>query len=169
VWNDTIDKDFRVSVNVSSIQFMEKAFISMVVNTLKTTGINPKNLELEITESVALYKEEEVISKLEELKNLGVRVSIDDFGTGYSSLKYLQKFKIDGLKIDKAFIDNINENSSIAKSIISMAENLGVYVIAEGVETVEQVNCLRSLKCQYIQGYYYGKPVPPDGFDLKIS
>ncbi|WP_326512109.1 EAL domain-containing protein [Clostridium intestinale] len=168
-WNDTIDKDFRVSVNVSSIQFMEKAFIDMVVNTLKTTGINPKNLELEITESVALYKEEEVISKLEELKNLGVRVSIDDFGTGYSSLKYLQKFKIDGLKIDKAFIDNINENSSIAKSIISMAENLGVYVIAEGVETVEQVNCLRSLKCQYIQGYYYGKPVPPDGFDLKIS
>lgn len=168
-WNDTIDKDFRVSVNVSSIQFMEKAFINMVVNTLKTTGINPKNLELEITESVALYKEEEVISKLEELKNLGVRVSIDDFGTGYSSLKYLQKFKIDGLKIDKAFIDNINENSSIAKSIISMAENLGVYVIAEGVETVEQVNCLRSLKCQYIQGYYYGKPVPPDGFDLKIS
>lgn len=169
LWNDTIDKDFRVSVNVSSIQFMENNFINMVISTLKTTGVNPKNLELEITESVALYKEEEVISKLEELKKLGVRVSIDDFGTGYSSLKYLQKFKIDGLKIDKAFIDNINENSSIAKSIISMAENLGVYVIAEGVENIEQVNCLRSLKCRYIQGYYYGKPVPPDGFDLKTS
>lgn len=169
IWNDTINNNFRVSVNVSSIQFMEKGFLDIVINTLESTKINPKNLELEITESVALYKEEEVISKLDELNKLGVRVSIDDFGTGYSSLKYLQKFKIDGLKIDKAFIDNINENSSIAKSIISMAENLGVYVIAEGVETIEQVNCLKELQCRYIQGYYYGKPVPPESFSLKSS
>lgn len=166
-WNDKYDPNFKVSVNVSSIHFMQKDFINNVIGAIKITGVNSSNLELEITESVALYQEEEVISRLNELKKLDINVDIDDFGTGYSSLKYLQKFQIDGLKIDKAFIDDITENSTIARAIIGMAANLNVHVIAEGVETLEQVDYLKKLGCRYIQGYYYSKPIPAKDVDFQ--
>ena len=162
VWNDGVNEKLRVAVNISSIQFMQREFIKEVTEIIQRTGINPSNLEFEITESVALNKEEEVIDKIRQLKQLGIRISIDDFGTGYSSLNYLEKFNIDGLKIDKAFVDNIDKNSSVARSIIALAQNLGITVLAEGVETESQVRCLIELGCNSMQGYYFAKPVPAE-------
>lgn len=162
VWNEGGNTKLIVAVNISSIQFMQRDFIKEVTDIIKNSGINPSNLELEITESVALYKEEEIIQKITQLKQLGIRISIDDFGTGYSSLNYLEKFKIDGLKIDKAFVDNIDRNSSVARSIIALSQNLGITVLAEGVETESQVRCLIDLGCTSMQGFYFAKPVPAE-------
>ena len=161
-WNEGVNGKLRVAVNISSIQFMQREFIKEVTSIIHNTGISPSNLEFEITESVALNKEEEVIDKIRQLKQLGIRIAIDDFGTGYSSLNYLEKFNIDGLKIDKAFIDNIDKNSSVARSIIALAQNLGIAVLAEGVETESQVRCLIELGCSNMQGYYFAKPVPAE-------
>jgi diguanylate cyclase (GGDEF)-like protein len=161
-WNEGVNSKLKVAVNISSVQFMQRDFIKEVTKIIELSGINPRNLEFEITESVALYKEEEVINKIKQLKQLGIRIAIDDFGTGYSSLNYLEKFNIDGLKIDKAFVDHINKNSSVAKSIIALAESLGLSVVAEGVETESQVSCLLELGCRCMQGYYFAKPAPPE-------
>lgn len=150
------------SVNLSLRQFFDSSFVSTVASILTEEGINPSYITLEITESMTMDVEK-ATQILYQLKDLGVEISIDDFGTGYSSLQYLQKFPIDYLKIDKSFIQNIGENMddcSIASTIIVMAHNLGLKVIAEGVETEEQVNILKEMNCEKAQGYYYSKPLP---------
>ncbi|WLR49527.1 EAL domain-containing protein [Halobacillus litoralis] len=130
---------------------------------LEETDLDPMYLELEITESMAMTNEEYIIQTLNELRNLGVHVSIDDFGTGYSSLKYLSRFPVSKLKIDKVFIsENQEQNQAIVKSIIHMSHSLNMKVIAEGVETAEQWDFLKNEKCDEIQGYFYSKPLPPD-------
>jgi len=155
-----------ISVNLSIRQFYQPNLIQMIREALQETGVNPCCLTIEITESMTMDVEAASFI-LHELKKLGVNISIDDFGTGYSSLNYLKRFPIDHLKIDRSFIQDIANNKSdenIATTIILMAHNLGLSVIAEGVETQEQLDLLKHHKCNEAQGYLFSKPVPADEF-----
>jgi diguanylate cyclase (GGDEF) domain len=155
----------HVSVNVSSIQINRPGFVTMLSDILMETELPPQYLELEITESTLFSSLMDASMLLCNLQNLGVRISLDDFGTGYSSLNYLTKMPINTLKIDKSFIDNICSSSKdafIAKSIIQLAHNLDIRVVAEGVEQEEQLILLRKQKCDIIQGYIYSPPVDPE-------
>ncbi|OCA82140.1 sensor domain-containing protein [Pseudobacillus wudalianchiensis] len=160
-----------ISINLSAIRFMENNLADNIIKALEETKLDPKYLDVEITETSVLENEKAVISTLDKLKNIGVRVSLDDFGTGYSSLSYLKRFKgrIDTLKIDRSFIKDLNredaDNSNfITKTIIELAQHLQMKVVAEGVETQEQLQILQSYNCEMIQGYYFSKPVPADKF-----
>jgi EAL domain-containing protein (putative c-di-GMP-specific phosphodiesterase class I) len=143
---------------------MNPYFIDQVADILRETGLAPQYLELEITESMTA-EVEEAIEALDRLKSLGVKISMDDFGTGYSSLHYLKKFSIDKLKIDQSFVCDITHNSkdgSIVKTIIDMVHNLQLRVIAEGVETREQLEFLQEKQCDDVQGYLISHPLPAD-------
>ena len=156
--------DIVVAVNVSALQFEDGGFIESVLEPLNEFGVSPSKLELEITEGVLIENVEQVIKKLIQLKSLGCRISIDDFGTGYSSLAYLRQFPLDKLKIDRAFVREIpdTDDGVIASSIITLAESLGLEVIAEGVETIEQLKFLQEQGCNQHQGFYFSRPVGPD-------
>ncbi len=151
-----------ISVNLSGKQFAQSDLIEQVKNIITETRLNPRGLKLEITETVVMENIEMATQMLQQLRDLGVQLSIDDFGTGYSSLSYLHRFPIDTLKVDKSFVmamvDN-NENIEIVRTIIMLAQNLGMDVIAEGIETKEQLALLRKLKCEKGQGYYFSKPL----------
>ncbi|MBU3190016.1 EAL domain-containing protein [Clostridium bowmanii] len=151
-----------ISINVSSVDIHQINFLETVKGILKSTGINPSIVELEITETVLMESLDSNIKILKELMNMGIRIALDDFGTGYSSLNYLMRIPISTLKIDKSFIDNITsnkQNKSIIKNIIQMAHSMDLKVVAEGVETEEQLLILKGKQCDYIQGYYYSKPL----------
>ncbi|HEY3424651.1 MAG TPA: EAL domain-containing protein [Negativicutes bacterium] len=159
---------FYVSVNISVVQLIQENFISMVIDILQETGLSPTLLELEITETVLMDSFESNVQKLETLKAMGIKISLDDFGKGYSSLNYLKQLPITTLKIDKSFIDDItsdNVNAAITSSIIMLAHEMGLKVIAEGVETQEQFNHLNDKNCDMIQGYLISKPVPGEEID----
>ena len=152
----------KISINISAKQFRQKNFLPLVRDVLEETQLNPNCLELEITESLIMGNIAHVIEKMVALKELGVRFAIDDFGTGYSSLSYLKNFPFDTVKIDKSFMDNIttdSNNASIVEAIIGMTKNMGIDVLAEGVEHVEQVNFLREHHSNQVQGYYFSKPL----------
>ncbi|MGC2518536.1 MAG: EAL domain-containing protein [Burkholderiales bacterium] len=152
-----------VSVNLSARQFRDSGLAGKVAETLAATGLGPRFLELEITESVIMQQTDHTVSVLARLVDLGVRISIDDFGTGYSSLAYLKRFPVHMVKIDRAFVRDIDENrddAAIVKAIITMARTLELGVIAEGVETREQLDYLAALGCQEYQGYYFSRPLP---------
>jgi len=160
--------DFKMSVNVSQAQFSHPEFINSVRDAITESGIPPHLLDLEITESMAMEDPASLMETLHELKKIGVKISIDDFGTGFSSLNYLQKLPIDQLKIDRSFISQIvdaNSDASIPKMIIQLCESLGLTVIAEGVEELNQAQTLMSLGCPLAQGFYYSKPLET----LKLS
>ena len=151
-----------MSVNLSGKQLTQTDLIQEVQDTLAQTGLNPTCLRLEITESVVMENAELATNTLLQLRKLGVQLSIDDFGTGYSSLSYLHRFPVNTLKIDRSFIGRMakgDENSEIVRTICTLANNLGMEVVAEGVETHEQLELLRSLKCEYGQGYLFSRPV----------
>jgi diguanylate cyclase (GGDEF)-like protein/PAS domain S-box-containing protein len=151
-----------ISVNLSVKQFTQSQLSLQVQNTLYETGLNPNCLMIEITESMLMENPESTATVLEQLKRLDVKIHIDDFGTGYSSLSYLHRFPIDTLKIDRSFVSRmaaVNENLEIVRTIVTLAHNLGMDVIAEGVETAEQLAQLRALKCERAQGYYFSEPV----------
>jgi EAL domain-containing protein (putative c-di-GMP-specific phosphodiesterase class I) len=151
-----------ISVNVSPRQFAQPDLVEQVRAAIAETGIDPRCLRLEITESVTIGDAERVAAVLTELKGLGVRMSMDDFGTGYSSLSYLHSLPLDVLKIDRSFIaamEQSAESLQIVRTIMSLARNLGMDVIAEGTEVVEQVARLQSMGCEYGQGYYFSRPV----------
>lgn len=151
-----------VSVNLSPRQFNQKHLVEKVEDVLQKTGLDPSYLELEITESMAMSNEEFILEMLHRLRDLGVLVSIDDFGTGYSSLKYLSMFPVTKLKIDKMFMDeNREQNQAIVKSIIRLSHSLDMKVIAEGVETIDQLTFLEEEECDEMQGFYLSKPLPP--------
>ncbi|WP_291636844.1 EAL domain-containing protein, partial [Clostridium sp.] len=161
-WLEAGYKFKSISINVSSVDIHQLDFVESVKNIFQTTGINPNIVELEITETVLMESLEPNIKILEELMDMGIRIALDDFGTGYSSLNYLMKIPISTLKIDKSFIDNITtniQNKSIIKNIIQMAHSMDLIVVAEGVETEQQLSILREKKCDYIQGYYFSKPL----------
>lgn len=162
-WQQKFAQQWRVSVNLSAMQFNQQLLLEHVGQSLKNSGLPAASLELEITETAMLKDVMETIPLLQALKEMGVGLAIDDFGTGYSSLSYLKNFPINTLKIDKSFVDEIVDNpkdAAIARTIVQLAENLGLRTIAEGVESVEQVNILTSMGCKELQGYYYSKPLP---------
>lgn len=163
-WQNKGLKEMSVSVNISMLQFKQKEFVSKVERVLEETGLDPKYLELELTESIVMKDAESTLKVLHKLKSIGLRLSIDDFGTGYSSLEYLTRMPIDMLKIDQSFVKDITSNPDdvvIARAIIQMAHNLQLDVIAEGVETRDQFELLNNLRCGKIQGYLFSRPLPP--------
>ena len=162
-WQDTGVPIERVAVNISVRQFMHSGFLELVKQIIVDTGLNPESLELEITESLLMQDIENAIHLLRELKAVGIQIAIDDFGTGYSSLSYLKRYPIDRLKVDKAFVQDITTNlqdAAITKAVIAMANNMDLRVIAEGVETEDQLNYLKDEHCHEVQGYYLSKPIP---------
>lgn len=166
-WQDAGFPHFPVAVNLSSRQFQQKALLKTVARVLTETELNPSCLELELTESILMNDVKSTLSTLHKLKDMRVQISIDDFGTGYSSLSYLKRFPVDSLKIDISFIREVTtnpEDAAITKAIISMAHSLSLKVVAEGVETVEQLNFLRAHGCDEMQGFYFSKPLPPEDF-----
>jgi diguanylate cyclase (GGDEF)-like protein len=153
----------KIAVNISSKQFQEDHFFTIVQQVLKETKLPPSQLELEITESVSLENIDTVINKLNALKRMGISISIDDFGTGYSSISYLKYLPVNTLKIDQTFVKNMLTNlkdRALVESVISLAKSFGFNVIAEGVENKEQLELLRSFDCVSAQGYFFSKPVP---------
>ncbi|HXV85521.1 MAG TPA: EAL domain-containing protein, partial [Gemmatimonadales bacterium] len=150
-----------ISVNLSARHFQDPHLVQQIMDVLQTTGLAPTNLKLEITESVLMHDPESHMAAIRSLRSAGVQMQIDDFGTGYSSLSYLQRFSIDALKIDRSFISAAQgeESWDIVQTIITLARDLGVNVIAEGVETTDQANRLKALHCDYGQGYLFREPV----------
>ncbi|NHN32483.1 EAL domain-containing protein [Paenibacillus agricola] len=161
----------RVAVNLSPQQFSNERLVEIVSKTLEESGLDPKYLELEITETMTMDVEH-TIPKLKQLHDLGVQISIDDFGTGYSSLNYLKKFSIDRLKIDQSFVRDIisdRNDADIVGTIIAMAHNLGLEVIAEGVEEKDQLRFLQYQKCNEVQGYYFCRPIPSSELEQNFT
>jgi EAL domain-containing protein (putative c-di-GMP-specific phosphodiesterase class I) len=164
-WEDHGISGIRVAVNCSASQFQDCELADFVQRILAETGVSGECLELEITERVLLNPVEMNIRALRQLNRLGIKIALDDFGTGYSSLSYLKQFSIQTLKIDRIFISGLPDNpedASITHAIIDLAHHLGISVVAEGVEREEQSVFLRNHKCDYAQGYWYSKPLPPD-------
>jgi diguanylate cyclase (GGDEF)-like protein len=156
-----------MAVNISAMEFRNENFLPGVFGVLKDTGLDPRRLELELTESVLMKHAESTESILTTLRAKGVQVAIDDFGTGYSSLSYLRKFSIDALKIDQSFIHQITtapDQTNLVAAIISMAKSLKLRVVAEGVETKQELEFLQVHECDQAQGYYFGRPMLPQGF-----
>ncbi len=161
-------KDIFISVNISGKQFQHKNFINEVLEALEISGLNPKNLILEITETIAISNIKYTIAILNKLKELGVAVAIDDFGTGYSSFSYLSEMGVNELKIDRSFIwdiENNDKNKMISNAIITLAKKLGLQVTAEGIENLEQLAILKEMNCDKAQGYYFSRPVVKEKID----
>jgi diguanylate cyclase (GGDEF)-like protein len=173
VWqSEPVTAPLQLSVNVSARQFRQSDFVQQVEDVLAQSAIQPNGLKLELTESLVLANVADTIAKMSALKELGVRFSMDDFGTGQSSLSYLTRLPLDQLKIDQSFVRNIGIKSTdgvIVQTIIGMARNLGLEVIAEGVETQAQLNYLAQHGCLYYQGYLFGKPAPLEQFELQLA
>jgi diguanylate cyclase (GGDEF)-like protein len=171
-WQSPANKSLMISVNLSGKQFAQSNLVASVKQTLEETQLDPRCLKLEITESVVMENAEEAIAMLAQLKDLGAQLSIDDFGTGYSSLSYLHRFPVDTLKIDRSFVSRMgesDENSEIVRTIMVLAQNMGLEVVAEGIETLGQIAQLRALKCGYGQGYLFSKPVDAEAAGALLS
>ena len=164
--------DFIMAVNISARQFQHPGFIQLVAQILNETDLSPTRLELEITESLVMNNAEKSIATMNELSALGILLSIDDFGTGYSSLSYLKRFPINKLKVDQSFVRNMTTNpddASIANTVIHLGQSLNLIVIAEGVETQEQLTMLEQYGCDEIQGYLFSKPIPKESLEKFIT
>ncbi len=161
-WRSAGHDDFRLSVNISPLQFKQRDLASRIKGVLAATGLAPEALKIELTESLIMADPELAVHNMRALRNLGISLLIDDFGTGYSSLAYLRNFPVDVLKIDKSFVDGICDDESdrqIVKAIISMSRNLGLEALAEGTERQCQVDVLRDFGCDLMQGFYFSKPI----------
>jgi diguanylate cyclase (GGDEF)-like protein/PAS domain S-box-containing protein len=171
-WMDAGLSIMSIAVNVSAMEFRVDHFLEGVLATLAQTSLDPKSLELELTESVLMGHAASAATILQNLRESGIRVTVDDFGTGYSSLSYLQKFPVDAIKIDQSFIRQIStvgDDTTIVKAVIGMARGLKLRVIAEGVETLEELAFLRAHRCDEAQGYYFSRPVPAEQFAALLS
>jgi diguanylate cyclase (GGDEF)-like protein/PAS domain S-box-containing protein len=161
-----------ISVNLSGRQFQKKGLLDMILTALTQSGLPPKHLELELTESALVKHINEAVSILQKLDHIGIKTSIDDFGTGYSSLSYLKKFPISTLKIDRSFVKDLpqdQEDMSITRAIISLGKSLDLKIIAEGIEDQDQCDLLTELNCDYGQGYLFGKPMPQAEFTALLQ
>ena len=170
LWNDNGYPDFYINVNLSVVQLLQKNVVENIKRILDKTGVNPKNIVLEITESFAINDMQRVMDIITGLKKLGPRIALDDFGTGYSSLNYIKQLPLDIIKVDKTFIDDIVEDDyaqAFIKLIVDLSKTIGTKIVVEGVEHKEQFELLKSLGVDYIQGYYFGKPVPANIFEEK--
>ena len=167
-WNEHGIPDFHINVNLSVVQLLQKDVAETVARILKKTGVNPKNIVLEITESFAINDMDRVLDIIKGIKKLGPRIALDDFGTGYSSLNYIKQLPLDIIKVDKTFIDDIVEDEyaqAFIKLIVELSDTIDTDIIVEGVENEAQLNILKELGVDYIQGFYYGKPVPAYEFE----
>ena len=172
LWSENLEQPLNLAINLSALQFQQKDFVRTMKKIIDTHGIDPKNLELEITESMVMADVDNAIDIMKQLRNLGLKLAIDDFGTGYSSLSYLKRFPINTLKIDQSFVRDLtidSKDAAMVKAIISMAKDLGLDVVAEGVETKEQSDFLRMNGCQYVQGFYFSKPLNVEEFEAYIE
>ena len=161
-WQDEGREPIVVSVNVSARQFRQDNLVRTVAEVLQETGLEPSYLELELTESMVMHDPAQLVAMLAELKRLGVHIAVDDFGTGYSSLSYLKRFPVDRLKVDRSFVEHLAtdaDDASIVRAIITLGHNLGLKVVAEGVEKLEQVSFLQRHHCDEAQGFLFGRPV----------
>jgi len=171
-WQSPVNRSLFMSVNLSAKQMAQPGLVSQVAAVLQDTDLDPRHLKLEITESAVMENAEMAVTVLRQLKALGVQLSVDDFGTGYSSLSYLHRFPLDTLKIDQSFVSRIgeaDENGEIVRTIVTLAENMGMDVVAEGIETLGQLSELRSLKCRYGQGFLFAKPLDATAASAWIS
>ena len=167
-WNEHGIPDFHINVNLSVVQLLQKDVAETVARILKKTGVNPKNIVLEITESFAINDMDRVLDIIKGIMKLGPRIALDDFGTGYSSLNYIKQLPLDIIKVDKTFIDDIVEDEyaqAFIKLIVELSDTIDTDIIVEGVENEAQLNILKELGVDYIQGFYYGKPVPAYEFE----
>ena len=166
------NKPLVMSINLSGKHFSQPDLVKQVKGIIEETGINPRAVKLELTESAVMDNAENAITMLKELRSLGVQLSIDDFGTGYSSLSYLHRFPIDMLKVDRSFVSTMeggSENGEIVRTVIALAKTLRLNVIAEGIESIHQLHQLRILGCEYGQGYLFSRPVPPDEAEVLLE
>lgn len=166
-----LNADATIAINISARQFVDTSLLTAIDKAISTLNIRPEQIDLELTETYLMENMEVTMQRLDDLKNIGVRISIDDFGTGYSSLGYLKRFPIDTIKIDKSFIENVTTDSNdaaIIQTIIGLAHNLGYGLIAEGVETAEQLEFLRAMGCESYQGYLYSRPLDNDEMDTLL-
>jgi diguanylate cyclase (GGDEF)-like protein len=171
-WQRKFDPELSMSINLSARQFQQPDLVGQIRGAIEETGVNPGSVELEITESNAMQNAENTIYTLRELKTLGVRIAMDDFGTGYSSLNYLKRFPIDTLKLDQSFVRDIRTDSSdaaIISAVISMAHSLHLAVVAEGVETEEQLAFLALQRCDIIQGFLFSEPLAADDLEPLLA
>ena len=172
IWKQQRGLDLHIAINMSSRQFRQEDLADRVAQIIQETGADPTRLTLELTESMVMQDVTATLIALKALKNLGLSISLDDFGTGYSSLSYLRRFPIDELKIDKSFINDIHVNpddAAIASAIIAMGLSLGLSVVAEGVETIEQIDALNQMHCHQVQGYYFSKPLDVSAFEHYLN
>jgi diguanylate cyclase (GGDEF)-like protein len=172
VWQRKFDPELSISINLSARQFQQPDLVGQIRSAIVETGVNAGSVELEITESNAMQNAENTIYSLRELKTLGVRIAMDDFGTGYSSLNYLKRFPIDTLKLDQSFVRDIRTDSSdaaIVSAVISMAHSLHLSVVAEGVETEEQLAFLALQQCDVIQGYLFSQPLAAEALEPLLA
>lgn len=169
LWRDKGLPAIRIAVNVSGRQLQQRDFVEFIMNSLQEANVEAHYLELELTENIIIHdNNKKLISAIQRLKKLGVRLALDDFGTGYSSISHLKKIPIDRIKIDKTYIKNINVNNddtAIVKAIISLAASLNIQVLAEGVESLKQLNTLLAHECQEAQGFYFSEPLPAEGVE----
>lgn len=171
-WNDNGYPDYKVNVNLSVIQLLQPDIVEIVERTLDESGLNPKNLTLEVTESLAINDMERMKEILNNIKALGVKIALDDFGTGYSSLSHIREIPFDVIKVDQNFVKDLAEDAysqSFIKMVAELAETIGVSVCVEGVEQPTQYEVLQGMKVKYIQGYYFDRPMPKDMFESKYA
>lgn len=169
-WNDNGHPEYKVNVNLSVIQLLQPDIVDIVEQTLVETGINPRNLTLEVTESLAINDMTRMKEILGNIKKLGVRIALDDFGTGYSSLNHIREIPFDVIKVDQSFVKDLADDTysqSFIKMVSELADTIGVSICVEGIETKEQYKVLEGMKVRLIQGYYFGRPMPRYQFEEK--
>jgi diguanylate cyclase (GGDEF)-like protein/PAS domain S-box-containing protein len=171
-WQDAGIAPIVVSVNVSARQFRQESLVQTVAEVLQSTGLEPRYLELELTESMVMHDAPQLVAMLDELKELGVKIAVDDFGTGYSSLSYLKRFPVDRLKVDRSFVEHMTteaDDATIVRAIIALGHNLGLKVVAEGVETPQQARALRAYQCDEAQGFLFARAISARGLPSVIT
>jgi diguanylate cyclase (GGDEF)-like protein/PAS domain S-box-containing protein len=171
-WNTAYRSELIMSVNLSARQFQDPALLSDIEAAIAETGLDPRNLRLEVTETVAMHDVEATVSKLQALKGLGIQLAIDDFGTGYSSLGYLKRFPVDSLKIDRSFIEGLGvdvQDTAIVQSVVALAKVLRLTVVGEGIENAAQAAHLEAIGCEHGQGYLFARPQPAESLALLLG
>ncbi len=168
-WNQQYHHPLRIAVNLSSCQFQRADILQLVKESTELSGLDPKLLTLEITESLLLSNNDKTMNTLNNLREMGIEIAIDDFGTGYSSLSYLKRFPVTTLKIDRHFINDLpedREDADLVEAILSMSQSLKLKLVAEGVETSRQYQFLKDRNCAMIQGYFLSRPLPLESFKI---
>ena len=169
-WNENGHPNYKVNVNLSVVQLLQPDIVDVIEKTLKKTGVNPKNLTLEVTEGLAIHDMERMKKILADIKKTGVRIALDDFGTGYSSLNHIREIPLDVIKVDQTFVKDLDKDAysqSFIKMVSELAEAIGVSICVEGVETKEQYQILQGMKVRLVQGYYFDRPMPKKDFEEK--